>query len=86
MFNIVGFAKKSFGSKTALTNHVKYVHNKIAIQCDFCDLVSNNKFAVKRHVQTVHEKLKPYKCEQCNRAFAKRCNMKLHMKIHLNSK
>ena len=29
-------------------------------------------YATERHIRTVHQKLKPYKCEQCDKSFGER--------------
>ena len=50
-------------------------------QCDLCNYVSARKDNLKKHVQSVHEKLKPYNCRQCGKAFS----MKQHCKEHEES-
>ena len=32
-----------------------------------------------RHVSTVHEKIKNYRCDKCNRSFAENGNLKAHI-------
>ena len=35
---------------------------------------------MKKHIETVHEKLTPYPCEKCNKSFSQKGNMKSHSK------
>ena len=63
-----------------VTSKKKPVAKKI-FQCDLCNYVSARKGNLKKHVQSVHEKLKPYNCRQCGKAFS----MKQHCKEHEES-
>ena len=42
---------------------------------------------MKRHIKTVHQNLKPFSCQECEKTFGLKCDMKKHKKnIHLKLK
>ena len=42
---------------------------------------------LRRHINVVHLKLKPFKCEQCDKRFSERSNLSKHFKVvHLKIK
>ena len=48
--------------------------------CEKCGKPCDSPFQLDRHVEAVHLKLKPYKCNQCNFASAHPSNLKKHVK------
>ena len=52
-------------------------------KCNLCDFTGKNTFALKQHVESVHEKLKRYYCDVCNFGFYHSFGLKKHYKrIH----
>ena len=52
-----------------------------------CNKIIKNYRHATRHVQTVHEKLKPFECAVCKRCFsAKQVLMRHYEKIHVKEK
>lgn len=43
------------------------------------------KFNLKRHVESVHMRIKKFKCETCGTMFSSKQSLKEHFHIHLNS-
>ena len=42
--------------------------------------------SLKKHVKTVHEKIKAFKCDHCGKCFATKQNMKVHIEnVHLDA-
>ena len=35
------------------------------LSCEYCDRLLSNKRNLKRHIETAHLNIKPYKCEHC---------------------
>ena len=54
--------------------------------CQLCGRTFTKKCDLKRHVNQVHLKLRPYKCNQCDASFPRRPQLKIHVrKAHDNS-
>ena len=52
---------------------------KDPIICPVCRKEYAKKNNLKRHIETVHEKLRPYPCEQCGEAFSERAILREHV-------
>ena len=53
--------------------------------CDLCNYASSRKIDLKRHIDRVHLKLKPFQCEKCQQSFENKYQLEHHMKsFHLN--
>merc|ERR1719491_1800804 len=74
--------KKKCGAKKAKSK--KVAEGKFG--CGFYKKLFISKSKLKRHVNAVHEKLKPFQCEQCSKSFSKNCNLELHREINHKSK
>ena len=48
-----------------------------------CTKTYNTKFNLKRHVETHHSRLKPFKCTACPSTFRQACQLALHKRSHL---
>ena len=53
-------------------------------KCDICKKIFTTSSSV--HVQTVHEKLKPYVSTECNKTFGLKNSLTAHMGVHTNDK
>ncbi|XP_067949354.1 zinc finger Y-chromosomal protein 2-like isoform X2 [Watersipora subatra] len=72
-------------SQTTLTHHVNLVHHgRKPKSCPFCDYVTYTGAAVRQHVLAIHKKEKPFLCTQCPMAFARKFQVKEHLKRRHN--
>ena len=56
-------------------------------QCPYCQKELANPSYIKQHVKSVHEKLKPFQCDQCFAKFAVQFSLHRHMaKVHQSKK
>ena len=46
--------------------------------CSKCSMNLSNNANLKRHIQVIHELIKPFKCEYCDFTTAQKCNLKKH--------
>ena len=73
---------KSIAHKSFVLYHSNFfvkVSNKMELHCDECDQVFTNKKNKYRHMKAVHLKIKPFKCDKCEKSFPYD-NMKRHHK------
>ena len=55
----------------------------MSFQCDKCQYNTPVNKCLKRHIKTVHEKIKNIKCDKCDYICSSNCNLKQHIKyIH----
>ena len=53
------------------------------LKCETCKKSFTQSGVLKRHMKSVHEKLKPFQCDQCDRSFAGIMVLKYHkLRIH----
>ena len=65
-------------SNESLKSHKLNKHTRIrSFKCDQCDLVSNNRNNIRRHVNTVHSKIK-YTCVKCKMEYATTYGLRKH--------
>ena len=77
---------KSFYFEGSLKIHMGKMHLK-SFLCAWCNLRFADKQSCKEHIETVHRKLKKYKCKKCPKAFFLRGTLKKHLDVdHLTSK
>jgi hypothetical protein len=73
-------------SKQELDNHTRKVHLNLPIEknhvCTICGNSYNKVTILNNHIKAVHQGEKPYECETCGKAFARKQKMKEHMLIH----
>ena len=60
--------QKVFNVHSQLTRHVKTVHEKNA-----------QKYNLKKHIDTIHNGQKDYKCNSCGKSFSQAQNLKTHI-------
>lgn len=74
------YCKKVFPSQRLLNNHCKR-HVK-AFKCPNCSVAVNSSWELKRHISTVHAKIKTLACGECGRSFFQKSDLDKHMKLH----
>lgn len=55
---------------------------KFPFMCDLCDKRLVNKYSLKHHIASVHEKTKTISCNICQKLFASRSNLRSHLISH----
>ncbi len=76
------FCEKSFKHAHNWKSHVNAIHKGIKvpkIPCKFCNKLLRAG-SMKRHVSTVHNRMRKHKCDKCYQTFTQRSSMKTHMK------
>ena len=81
---------KTLSLKTNLMHHDLISHQKLILksiyQCQLCNRGFGDLNGIKSHV-TVHLKSKDYICEKCDKRFAQKRDLNVHMKaVHLKIK
>jgi hypothetical protein len=56
----------------------KDMHAGVRFQCPSCPHRSTSKKDLQRHIRTIHEKRKDFKCPVCDKGFAHAGNLKVH--------
>ena len=67
------------------SDHLGYPQDPISLgtpKCEYCENIFTNHFVLRNHISSVHHKLRPFKCDLCNRTFGQ----KSHVWHHTNSK
>ena len=52
----------------------------IVKQCKYCEYSTKHSGALRRHVESVHLNLKPFQCEVCDKKYARKKELKLHIR------
>ena len=69
---------KGFPSSTLVNFHVKKDHDKVRHKCTVCSREFGVKSSMKRHMEMVHQCMKPYKCPECEISFGYKHSMDRH--------
>ena len=56
--------------------------NEVKATCPQCNQTFRRLFNLKTHINRVHNKVKPYKCDKCDKAFATNSDLKQHLNTH----
>jgi len=73
--------QKLYGSKLSLAKHLK-VHSPY--KCDKCKVSFSKNSKLMLHIEYVHEKKSPFKCNVCNKLYASLPMLKKHQVMHSN--
>ncbi|XP_072929390.1 uncharacterized protein [Epargyreus clarus] len=77
---------KSFKNANQLSKH-RLVHKTSGdLRCHICQLEFINERRLKAHVAAVHDKVKPFKCSNCDYTAARKSQLKLHLRSHSGDK
>ncbi|XP_022187750.2 zinc finger protein 485 [Nilaparvata lugens] len=86
---------KAFKQKAQLRNH-RVTHMKkageaaprwyMSKQCDICLKTYADSKCLKKHVQAVHSKLRPYLCQVCGHSAARKAMLQAHLRQHTGEK
>ena len=77
--------KLNFDSSDNLKQHKSVVHNIIPLQCPICQIVLKSISSVKVHIDTVHEKKRPYACSICGKRFGTTRTRNKHEATHIGT-
>jgi len=80
------YCKKAFSNLSNKQRHVKLVHEKSVVvgsyvPCDQCGSLFL-KASLKKHIRDVHEKVRAFECDICNKQFGQRSSLKEHILVH----
>jgi len=64
-------------------NNRKYLRSK---ECDICHRQYANQKCLNKHIQAVHNKIKPFVCPYCGHTAARKAMMELHIRVHTGEK
>ncbi|XP_064080011.1 uncharacterized protein LOC135197034 isoform X1 [Macrobrachium nipponense] len=80
---------KRFKTARQLRSH-KGVHmrktNSPQLQCEKCQRLFSDKRMLRNHMESVHNKVKPFLCNYCGYSTASRSTLKMHMRQHTGEK
>ena len=68
--------KNSFTDERNMEQHSKKIH----LNCTDCDYSSIWEKRMKIHVETVHQKARTHKCDQCKKSFSQNRHLNTHIK------
>ena len=71
---------KVYVYKHELVHHVRSKHLGIRYNCDHCDKTFATKISLKDHIQSSHEKIKAFKCEECDLSYSRQSCLWVHNK------
>merc|ERR1719427_1079162 len=81
---------KRFCNSQSLANHERShtmsKEERKTIPCPSCPITFTLKVNLRRHIQRVHEGLKPHSCDICEKKFASKNEVKEHMTMHTGEK
>lgn len=78
---ICNICNEQFKDSTTLKNH-KRVHVDLQLECPYCTKKLSNKYSLKTHISTVHEKQKTILCHLCTKGFSTKSNLRSHLVSH----
>ena len=61
---------EGFSQIVQLERHFRRNHENVEIRCDDCPLTFATNENLRRHISSVHEGRKKYKCDSCDKIFS----------------
>ncbi|CAG9580110.1 unnamed protein product [Danaus chrysippus] len=78
--------QKKFKTSNQLSKH-RMIHKcNVIHQCQICQREFNLERHLREHMAAVHDKLRPFKCGHCSYMAARKCELKLHLRLHTGDK
>ncbi|XP_050349482.1 uncharacterized protein LOC126772924 isoform X1 [Nymphalis io] len=78
---------KKFKNSNQLSKHrMTHKRDETRAQCHICQREFSNERQLRNHVAAVHERLKPFKCCNCDYTAARKEELKLHLRSHTGDK
>jgi len=78
--------RKGFAFRSALKDHIRihedFPDDQPTYACDKCSKVFSRISGLRRHSKVDHSDVLAYKCTQCDKRYAYRCNLNNHMTTH----
>lgn len=72
---------RNYRSKKEWITHYFNFH-KFNTTCDVCNVQLSTYASLKNHKKTIHDKLKPFKCTECPKAFSAKHTLEFHKNTH----
>lgn len=87
---VCDFCQKAFHLQSLLKRHI-LIHleeeqNIRKHKCHKCEASFKRPEHLKQHINSVHLKYKPYKCEHCEKSFSQIGDRNVHKKVHIDEK
>ncbi|CAD5228646.1 unnamed protein product [Bursaphelenchus okinawaensis] len=74
--------QKFFGSSKLLREHCERHVKRFACPHEPCQYVANRESDMINHVESVHNKNRPFQCEQCTKSYVKKSDLTKHQASH----
>ena len=72
---------RSYENSPAINNIVVYDGQKHSVRCEICNKICAEIGSLRRHIQAVHDKIKPFGCKFCHKVFPHAATMKRHVRF-----
>ena len=73
---------KVFANTSSLNWHMKVIHRQSSLKCYSCDYKSDNALNMYRHNKEIHELVRKFKCNWCEKCYKRREHYVFHAKNH----
>ena len=83
------YCESNFDTLEELSSHHKQLHKdkRLRLKCSICTQSFLAKRSLTRHIKTVHEGIKPFKCELCNVGYYTNIRLRCHyQRVHKEKK
>ena len=75
---------ETFNKRKLLVTHIFRNHRSITFDCEKCDFKTKHESALYRHTNSIHGKVEPIPCGECNKQFNRKDNLAVHVrKVHV---
>lgn len=76
----VSVVSQNVEKKAAVTSKAK--GDEVKATCPHCGQTFRRLYNMKTHIDRVHNKVKPFKCNRCDKSFATKSDLKQHLSTH----